>query len=159
MKKIDYLIIFVCIVGVLVLALVLGGKNNKLSATPVESTQKIQFTVAIKGATISQDTELLKQDENVFLTIRNVPYKELKVVSFQKSKKQVVIAAQNPNGYLVVDDVASPNQYDYLIKLEDEAKITSDGAVVGGNKIKIGVPVVLENFNFRFGGTVSSIEF
>lgn len=159
MKKFDYLIIVVVCFALLIGVLAFTGKNKKLSASPIEATQTIQFNVSVKGATVSTDEEFIKEGENVFLTIRNVPYKELKVVSLKKDRKKVVIESKNSNGYTIVDDAANPNQYDYLIRLEDEAKITSDGAVVGGNKIKIGIPVVLENPKFRFGGTVSAIDF
>ncbi len=92
------------------------------------------------------------------MTIRNIPYQELDIVSVDKAPKKVIISANNPSKYTVVEDVSAPNQFDYTIKLEDEAKITSDGAVVGGNKIKIGIPVVLEGFNYKLSGTVSSID-
>ena len=49
-------------------------------------------------------------------------------------------ALNSKKPYIVVNDESMPNQYDYLVKVVDEAKITKDGdAVVGGNKIKIGL--------------------
>ena len=102
--------------------------------------------------------ELFVKGEKSFLTIRNVPYQELNIVSVEKERKMAAISASNPQGYIVTEDVSYPNQYDYVITLEDEAKITSDGAVVGGNKIKVGIPVVLEGFNYKIGGIVSAIN-
>ena len=40
----------------------------------------------------------------------------------------------------------------------DDAKITKDGPVVGGNKLKIGLPIVLEGFNYRLSGTVANVK-
>ena len=159
MKKFDYIIIIIVILAALVTFLVVKGKNKAISSLPVEAEQKIEFTVAIKGATISGDEDIIKEGENAFLTIRNVPYKELKVVSVERNRKQIVLSAGNEKQFIVTEDVSAPNQYDYLITLEDDAKITDDGAVVGGNKIKIGIPVVLENFKFKLGGVVSAISF
>ena len=45
-----------------------------------------------------------------------------------------------------------------VITIKDIAKITKDGAVVGGNKIKMGLPIVLEGVNYKFGGTVSDVR-
>ena len=59
---------------------------------------------------------------------------------------------------MVVDDVTSPFNYDFLVTVEDDAKITKDGAVVGGNKIKIGLPVTLEGVDYRLNGIVSNIS-
>ena len=60
--------------------------------------------------------------------------------------------------YMIVQDFSQLYVYDYIIKLEDTAKITKDGPVVGGNKIKIGTPIVLEGFNYRVNGTVSNVQ-
>ena len=60
--------------------------------------------------------------------------------------------------YIVAEDISLPYQYDMIITLIDDAKITKDGAVVGGNKIKIGLPIVLEGFNYRIGGTISNVQ-
>ena len=59
---------------------------------------------------------------------------------------------------LVVDDVSQAHLYDILVTLTDTAKITKDGAVVGGNKIKIGLPITLEGKNYKFNGTVSDLK-
>ena len=44
--------------------------------------------------------------------------------------------------------------YDVVVTLTDNAKITKDGAVVGGNKIKIGLPITLEGADYKFTGSV-----
>ena len=36
--------------------------------------------------------------------------------------------------------------------------ITNDGAVLGGNKIKIGLPVDIEGFNYRLSGMVTDVK-
>ena len=42
--------------------------------------------------------------------------------------------------------------------IKDVAKITKDGAVVGGNKIKMGLPVTLESEKYKFNGTISDVK-
>ena len=38
-------------------------------------------------------------------------------------------------------------------------KITNDGEyVVGGNKLKVGLPIILEGTDYRFGGVINSIK-
>ena len=44
------------------------------------------------------------------------------------------------------------------ITIKDVAKITKDGAVVGGNKIKMGLPVTLEGQRYKFNGTISDVR-
>ena len=42
--------------------------------------------------------------------------------------------------------------------IADTAKVTKDGAVVGGNKIKMGLPITLEGEKYRFNGTISDVR-
>ena len=48
--------------------------------------------------------------------------------------------------------------FDAVVTITDTAKITKDGAVVGGNKIKMGLPVTLEGNNYKFNGTISDVR-
>ena len=60
--------------------------------------------------------------------------------------------------FIVIDDYSQPYQYDFVVSLIDDAKITKDGAVVGGNKIKMGLPVTIEGENYKFNGTISNVK-
>ena len=88
------------------------------------------------------------KDKKVLLNISNASYLfqlyEMKVRSFKS--------------FILVDDPASNNLYDITVTLKDTAKITKDGAVVGGNKVKIGLPITLEGKDYKFNGTVSNIQ-
>ena len=56
------------------------------------------------------------------------------------------------------DDPTQPAIFDAIVTITDTAKITKDGAVVGGNKIKMGLPVTLEGENYKFNGTISDVR-
>ena len=58
----------------------------------------------------------------------------------------------------LVPDPAQPAIYDAVVTITDTAKITKDGAVVGGNKIKMGLPVTLEGEKYKFNGTISDVR-
>ena len=61
--------------------------------------------------------------------------------------------------YVLVNDDYAPYQYDYLVKVVDDAKITKDGdAVVGGNKVKIGIPITLEGAKYKLNGVISNVS-
>ena len=62
-----------------------------------------------------------------------------------------------PKKVLISEDYSQPYVYDIVVTLTDTAKITKDGAVVGGNKIKMGLPITLEGADYKFNGTVASI--
>ena len=44
------------------------------------------------------------------------------------------------------------------MRVKDKAQITKDGAVVGGNKIKMGMPITLEGKTYKFTGSVSDMS-
>ena len=67
-------------------------------------------------------------------------------------------AINSKKPYVVVNDESTPYQYDYIVKIVDSAKITKDGdAVVGGNKVKIGIPITLEGTKYKVNGVISNV--
>lgn len=158
LKPLDYIIIIAVIAVLTIGALVIKGKN-KFAKSPVEATQKIAFQVMLRSVSITDDKLPFVIGEESFITIRNVPYTKLNIVDVLYQPKKTMLPTGNPGQpFLILDDYSLPHQYDFIITLIDDAKITKDGAVVGGNKIKIGLPIVLEGFNYRVGGTISNIQ-
>lgn len=160
-KPFDLIIIF----GVII-ALIVGFltyKNVRQTADKqIETTSPIVFDVYLRGITLTSDKNPIRSGEKTFISIRNVPYSDLDIIKVKTERRQVVLplisnmktAAKN---VLVLEDVSQPNIYDITVTLTDTAKITKDGAVVGGNKIKMGLPIILEGKDYKFSGTVSDI--
>lgn len=125
----------------------------------IEAVSPITFQVFLRGVTITGDKFPIVTNSKTFITIRNVPYTELNVVDVKSSPRQTAVAvgkAEKP--YILVNDPAQPAIFDAIITITDSAKITKDGAVVGGNKIKMGLPVTLEGVNYKFNGTISDVR-
>ena len=98
-----------------------------------------------------------KAGEDAFITIRNVPYTKLKIVAMDGRPRMTILPANNKEGYIVTPDVSLPNLFDFIVKLEDTAKKTPDGYVAGGNKIKMGIPVVIEGERYKYTGVISNV--
>ena len=151
----------IIIAGVLI-ALCVGFftyKNFRQTADKqIEATSKISFQVFIRGVTLTGEEIPLKADEKTFISIRNVPYSDLDIINVRTERKKVVLPTMSNKKFLVVEDVSQANMYDITVTLTDTAKITKDGAVVGGNKIKIGLPITLEGKDYKFNGTVSDLK-
>jgi hypothetical protein len=62
------------------------------------------------------------------------------------------------NGVVTVNDDGQFDTYDIIVRVKDTAQITKDGAVVGGNKIKMGMPITLEGKLYKFTGSVSDMK-
>lgn len=144
----------VCIAIVVVGATKMGF--HKTSSAQIMAERKVEIEVYFRGVVITSSNAPFKEDEETFITIRNVPYTKLKIKKVNFDRKKVILPS-NTSKYQIVEDVTSPFNYDFLVTLEDNAKITQDGAVVGGNKIKIGLPVTLEGKDYKLNGIVSNV--
>ena len=156
------LVDIVIIIGVII-ALFVGiftMKHFRQTADKqIEATSKITFQVFLRGVTVTGEEFPIKENGKTFITIRNVPYTELNVVSVTSSPRLTAVPSQrSEKQYILVNDPAQPSIFDAIVTITDTAKITKDGAVVGGNKIKMGLPVTLEGENYKFNGTISDVR-
>jgi len=125
----------------------------------IEATSAITFQVFLRGVTVTGEDFPIKPADKTFITIRNVPYTELNVIDITSSPRQTAISsAKSEKQYILVNDPAQPAIFDAVVTISDTAKITKDGAVVGGNKIKMGLPVTLEGEHYKFNGTISDVR-
>ena len=125
----------------------------------IEATSTITFQVFLRGVTVTGDEFPIKNNGKTFITIRNVPYTELKVVYVKSNPRLTAVpSSKSFEQYILVNDPSQPAIFDAIITITDNAKITKDGAVVGGNKIKMGLPVTLEGENYKFNGTISDVR-
>ena len=156
-KPIDFIILAFCLI-----ALVVGFSTYKgfrqTSDKQIEATSKIIFKVFMRGVTFSGDEIPIKKGDKTFISIRNVPYSDLDVVDVNADRRKIVIPTPSGQKVLTVIDESQPDLYDVVITLTDTAKITKDGAVVGGNKIKMGLPITLEGKDYKFTGSVSDLK-
>ena len=153
---------FIIIIGVIA-ALAVGFYTMKhfrqTADKQIEATSPIIFQVFLRGVTVTGEEFPIKTTTKTFITIRNVPYTELNVIEVQSSPRQTAISSsKNEKQYILVNDPAQPAIFDAIVTITDTAKITKDGAVVGGNKIKMGLPVTLEGENYKFNGTISDVR-
>ena len=161
MKKFSF-VDFIIIIGVLA-ALFVGFSTVKhfrqTADKQIEATSPITFQVFLRGVTVTGEDFPIKIGNKTFITIRNVPYTELVVKEVTSSpRKTAISSAKAVDQYVLINDPAQPAVYDAIVTISDTAKITKDGAVVGGNKIKMGLPVTLEGENYKFNGTISDVR-
>ena len=149
------------IIGLILLLVVIGTlavfKKKNFANLPIEKETKINFEVFFRGITISDTVVPFKAGEDAFITIRNVPYTKLKIVAMDGRPRMAILPANNKEGYVITQDVSVPNLFDFIVKLEDTAKKTPDGYVAGGNKIKMGIPVVIEGEKYKYTGVISNV--
>lgn len=156
-------IVDIIIIAGVILALAAGYVTFKgvrqTADKKIEATSNIVFKVYMRGVTFSGDEIPIKKGEKTFISIRNVPYSDLEILNVKADRRKIVIPTLNSKKVtIVMEDVSQPDLYDVVVTLTDKAKITKDGAVVGGNKVKLGLPITLEGADYKFTGSVSDIK-
>ena len=148
--------------------LALGGViwSPKLSSTVARATgglQPVTVTVDVRGVP-SADPAALRaealEEGKVAVVIRNQPHGSVRLKAIEPMPRRINILT--PDGSVV--SAPDPNQkvfstFDGRFVLEGEGRKTSGGVVFGNQAIKIGAPVELEGTRFRFGGTVTDLQF
>ena len=161
MRKINIVdtIIILGVIAALIVGILTTKHFRQTADKQIEATSAITFQVFLRGVTVTGEEFPIKADSKTFITIRNVPYTELDVLKVSsEARKTAVAAARVKEHYILIKDPAQPSVYEAVITIKDVAKITKDGAVVGGNKIKMGLPVTLEGENYKFNGTISDVR-
>lgn len=154
----DLIVILFIITGILGFYLVKSGKYITSSKVNL-GTKEVEFDVVIRGAKLSKDGKIIREGDESFITVRNVPYTKLTVVKVVRTNWQTPVPdPKNPYRVIAVNDPTAPYTYNYLVTLKDNAVITPEGPVIGGNKIKIGLVTELEGYDYRFNGIISDVR-
>ena len=157
--KIVDIIIFLFVLIALCVGYVTFKGYRQTSGKQIEATSKITFKVYMRGVTFSGDKIPIVKGDKTFISIRNVPYSDLEIVDVSAQRRKIVIPTPTYKKFVVVvEDESQPDLYDVVVTLSDSAKITKDGAVVGENKIKMGLPITLEGKDYKFTGSVSDLK-
>ena len=155
-KPVD-LIIIAGVITALFVGFITYKNFRQTASNQIEATSKIMFEVFLRSVTLTSDEIPIKANEKTFISIRNVPYSNLDVLNVKSERKKTILQSIN-NKITVIDDASQADMYDIIVTLTDTAKIIKDGAVVGGNKIKIGLPITLEGVDYKLNGIVSDLK-
>ena len=149
--------------GVVALA-ALGGViwSPKLSNAVAKATgavKPVEVSVDVRHL-VSADPETLfnaaREEAALNIVIRNQPAGRVALVSVDDITNP--LTAVQPDGSVVVVDAPSsllPRHARFV--MEANAEIKSSGVVIGGTKLKVGVPVELEGRLYRLHGVVSGV--
>lgn len=147
--------------AVIVLAMLVGLVWVLSGQGPLEkqilARGQAEVTVAVRGGRV-QDPGIFKEGEDVFLTIRNQRFEKVRVVKVEHFKRQM--ALMGPDGKPVtVNDPASPDVVDVNITFTHTAEQTPEGIKTGGHHLKVGNTVELDGYDYRFRGSIMSVQF
>lgn len=136
---VDIITISFITIALLVLSITRLTANQSGSIT-AQDMKPVEIDVFFEKVKLTGSKELFIPGKQTYITIRNVPYNKLDIIKATKTSTK------------------TPKVYNLIVTIKDNAVITSDGPVVGGNKLKTGLPITLEGFNYKFWGVVSDVR-
>ena len=142
----------------------LGGViwSPKLSNAVAKATgavKPVQVSVDVHRLYSADPEQLLnaaREEAALNIVIRNQPAGRVTLVSVDDLTKP--LTAVQPDGSVVIADAPSsvlPRHARFV--MEANAEIKPSGVVIGGTKLKVGVPVELEGRLYRLNGVVSGV--
>jgi hypothetical protein len=139
-------------VSVLGILLVQTG-IHATSKNMIEGETDIEIGLYLRTRT--DDPTLFKVGSQPNITIRNQPRGKMLItaVSFSPAKALVPQAS----GYKVIDDPQLQHVYDFKLTLKDHALVTPEGFVAEGVKVKVGLPIELEDQTYRLTGGITKV--
>ena len=146
------LLLLLAIVGVVLIK----TKGHITSSQVAKADVDIQVAVQINNLkTLNKD--LFKAGDNTSITIRNQPRGDVRIESVKI--EPYVMTLMGAGGHTVkVPDSTEPNSINVYLTLLDHATQTPDGYVTEGVKVKVGLPIELEGFDYRVTGKIVNVK-
>lgn len=154
---IDFIVLMMIIIGLIGIAYVKFG-GHKTSDTVSLKESPVEFEIFSRGQKFKHPDNLFKDQKYTFLTIRNVPYTKVEILNYQCNPWKLAVPNPATNTAVAIDDPSAPMTWDCAFKVRDKAVLTEDGPTLGGNKIKVGLKIEFEGFNYRLGGIVTDVK-
>ena len=133
------------------------------SVAQVGSAAKpVEVDVLVRGLSVRNADDLfnktIKVGNQTNIIIRNQPHGSVDILAVKRLPRTVL--APQPDGSLKELSDLKSNSYstDMLLTLGTQAQITKDGPVIGPSKVKIGVQIELDGFNYDFPGSVIDVR-
>ena len=151
------------VAGVVALAALVGviwsPKLSNAVAKATGAVKPVQVSVDVHRLYSADPEQLLnsaREEAGLNIVIRNQPAGRVTLVSVDDLTNP--LTAVQPDGSVVIADAPStdlPRHARFV--MEAQAEIKPSGVVIGGTKLKVGVPVELEGRLYRLNGVVSGV--
>ncbi len=147
--------VVVLVVAVVAVLLVPGRQAGSVVQVGQAATQTVEVDMIVRGIS-SRSMDPFKTGSRADLIIRNQPYGQVEVFEIEDVSRTVPLVF--PDG--TVEQVPDPEAYrrDLVFRLRGQGRTTESGIVLGNNRVKVGVPLELETFDYNLRGTVMDVR-
>lgn len=157
-NAIDLFIILVLISTVLGFFWVKTGHSSLTKKVQAEG--KAEVKIAIRGARV-EDMKIFEKYKKAYIIIRNQPFDNVDVVSVKVNRRPLTFYVPEAKKPMKFDNFDDSLATDVDMVISGDAQLTTDdppSIVMGGNKVKAGIPVELETLEYKFTGSIISVK-
>lgn len=126
------------------------------------TTKPVEIDLIVRGLNVRDPQQLfeqgLKAGGKTNVIIRNQPHGQIAVKAVKLLPRTTLVPQPDGSVRELPDPRGNLFNTDMLLTLDGKAQITNNGPVIGNSKLKIGVPVELEGFNYNFNSSVIDIR-
>ncbi|MEC4815003.1 MAG: DUF4330 domain-containing protein [Scytonema sp. PMC 1069.18] len=125
-------------------------------------TVPIEVDLIVRGLNVRDPEKLFdqgfKKGGKTKVIIRNQPYGTIDVKSVQVLPRTLLITQPDGSVKELPDIRENIFSTDMLVTLQGKAQITEEGPVLGNSKVKIGMPIELDGFNYNFNSSIIDVR-
>jgi len=150
------LVILLVVVGIFFVP----GTTGSLAQVGVP-TKPVEVDVVVRGLSVRQPQELMKEfqtNKKTNIIIRNQPYGQVDIKAVKELARSVVVPQPDGSVKALPDPRKDNFSTDMMITLAGKAQITKNGPVFGNSKLKVGIPLELEGFDYNFNASVIDVR-
>lgn len=151
----DIAALAVVALAIVAVFLVPGRQAGSVVQVGQGATQTVEVDMIVRGIS-SRSVDPFEAGSRADLIIRNQPYGQVEVYEIENVTRTVPVVL--PDGS--IEQLPDPEayRYDLVLRLRGQGRTTDSGIVLGNNRVKIGVPLELETFDYNLRGTVMAVR-
>ncbi len=153
------LFIIVVVLGVL-FGLIWSKTGHSSLNKKVAAEGQAEVKIAIRGARV-EDIKVFEKYKKAFVIIRNQPFENVDIVSVKAWRRPLTFYVPEQKKPIRFENFDDSLSTDVDIVIRSNAQFTTDdppSVVLGGNKVKSGIPVELETTEYKFTGSIISVK-
>lgn len=150
------LVILLTIIGIFVVP----GTSGKSTIAQV-TKEPIEVDVIVRGLSVLNPNTLINQfntEKKTNIVIRNQPAGQVDIKNVKPLSRNVLVPQPDGSVKVLPDPRTENYSQDMIMTLSGQAEVTDTGAVVGGQKVKIGTLIELEGDNYNFNTSVIDVR-
>jgi len=155
------LVILLTIIGIFVVPGT-SGKSTIAQVTkePIEVDVIVRGFI-VRGLSVLNPNALINQfntEKKTNIVIRNQPAGQVDIKNVKPLSRNVLVPQPDGSVKVLPDPRTENYSQDMIMTLSGQAEVTDTGAVVGGQKVKIGTLIELEGDNYNFNTSVIDVR-